>query len=184
MILAYVTLPYRDREFTSHGYGETLLPADALIQRIRGVSGIFGIPKKTIRDAHFQHNQQWAYLCTYTTRRNTVAQSPLRLGKVSKGTFEEDTIFFRNAKHLGLRMPGSVPTESTHRENEKVREIILSCRKLISVTLYWRKPGGQAKAYYEGVVQAVIAEVERLTNGSRSIRLCVVKKGGSVEQLK
>ena len=184
MILAYVTLPYRYYEFSDHNYYNTLLPADALEQRVDGVSAIFGIPKRTILDAHFQHNQQWAYVCTYTTRRNTVAQSPLRLGKVSRGTFEEDTIFFRNVKHLGLRMPGSVPTESTHREDEKVREIILSCRKLISVTLYWRKPGGQTKAYYEGVVQAVIAEVERLTNGSRSIRLRVVKKDGAVEHLK
>ena len=184
MILAYVTLPYRYYEFSDHNYYSTLLPADALEQRVDGVSAIFGIPKRTILDAHFQHNRQWAQLSKCTKSPIIAEESNPRMAKVSRGTFEEDTLFFRNVKHLGLRMPRRMPTESYHREHEKVREIILSCGKLVSLDLYLDKLGGKAKDYYKELARKVVLEAEMDANGSRSIRLCVVKKGGSVEQLK
>jgi hypothetical protein len=160
LILAYVTLPYREEEFYDHDRPEAFPPVQALEQNANLLSSLFGIPRAMVIDAHFQHNQQWADLHIGFRRALPRGTSMFKVAEVLRGTFQEDDLFFRNVKHLGLRSSTPYKMGSYQKEGSKMQELILSCEHLVNVTLYQEKNERDIARFCREKVKAAILQAE------------------------
>ena len=175
IILANATLPERievhgaayERQF---GIG----PPTYLKRKISLFRNKFEIPRSLILDAHFTHNQPWAYIrCLEVdsgrvrfNRFGDAVPMRVRAGVVLEGTFEENDIVTDNVKHLGLMttMDTILCTDDYVRIAEKMCAVIRSCKVLASVTFYQDKLMRDGSAYFCNGLRKFVRDMEAARN--------------------
>ena len=169
-ILSYATLPYLWEELhDTHDRPNASAPSKYLTDRVDSLSKAFNLSSDIILDAHFSYNQQWADIHIVREIR-AVSFGPgkfpgsgtFRVASVTRGTFEEDGLFFDNVKHLGLTAVSAhtMPEGLLGKKADKMCQIILSCKRLTSVTFYQDALAGDQAALYKRRLEGAIAVAE------------------------